>query len=365
LALTAAIAAAADDPARTKAENVLFVTTDGLRWQEVFSGADEALMNKGRGGVAELARLRRDFWRDTPEARREALLPFTWGVIAKEGQLYGNRQKGSAARVTNGLTFSYPGYGEILCGFADPRVDSNEKRANPNPNVLEWLDARERFRGRVAAFSSWDVMPYVLNAKRNGLPVNAGHQPLAGIDTPRVRMLNELITETPHYGEENRNDALTYRAAKEYLLAKRPRVLYVAFDQTDEHGHAGRYDRVLGAAHKVDAFVNDLWETMQALPEYRGKTALVFTTDHGRGDPPVGWKDHGKRAAGSEAVWVGLLGPDTPPLGERWDVPEVTHAQLAATLAALLGEDYCAAVPRAGKPIADAPGRDKARQARR
>jgi hypothetical protein len=364
LALAALRAETPGATPRPKTENLLFVMTDGLRWQEVFGGADEALMNRGSGGVQNLEQLRKAFWRDTPEARREALLPFTWSVVAKQGQIYGNRWKGSADRVTNGFNFSYPGYSEVFCGFADPRVESNAKIPNPNVNVLEWLNGKEAFKGRVAAITSWDVFPFVLNVKRSGLPVNSGGQPLTGVpDTPRVRLLNELVAETPVYGEDARRDALTYHAAKEYLLSNRPRVLFVAFDQTDEQGHAGRYDRLLGAANKVDGFMKDLWDTMQAMPEYRGKTSLVFTVDHGRGDPPVEWKNHGKRTQGSEATWMAFLGPDTPPLGERKNVPEVTHTQIAATLAALLGEDFCATVPQAGKPIAAVLGRETERSA--
>jgi Type I phosphodiesterase / nucleotide pyrophosphatase len=347
-----ALSGARAEKPQTKTENVLFVMTDGLRWQEVFSGAEESLLNKARGGVQDVARLRKDFWRDTPEARREALMPFLWGTVAKQGQIFGNRRKGSAARVTNGLNFSYPGYTEVLCGYEDPRIDSNEKIPNPNVTILEWLHEKEAFKGRIAAFASWDVFPYIFNVKRSGLPVNSGYQPLTGVpETPRVRLLNELMTEIPPLGEETRRDALTFRAAKEYLLVKKPRVLYVAFDQTDEQGHAGRYDRVLDSAHKVDGFIKDLWDTLQAMPEYRGKTSLVLAVDHGRGDPPVDWKNHGRKTAGSEATWIAFLGPDTPALGERKDVPEVTQSQIAATLAALLGQDYCAAVPKAGKPI--------------
>ena len=48
------------------------------------------------------------------------------------------------------------------------------------------------------------------------------------------------------------------------------------------------------------------------------------------------------------------------PTRRRWasesNVPLVTQSQVAATLAALLGEDYCAAVPQAAKPIADVLG---------
>jgi type II secretory pathway predicted ATPase ExeA len=41
-------------------------------------------------------------------------------------------------------------------------------------------------------------------------------------------------------------------------------------------------------------------------------------------------------------------------LGERAHIPPVTQSQIAATLAALLGEDYNADEPKAGKPIREA-----------
>jgi hypothetical protein len=50
---------------------------------------------------------------------------------------------------------------------------------------------------------------------------------------------------------------------------------------------------------------------------------------------------------------MAFLGPDTPALGERTDCPPVTQSQVAATLAAFLGEDYTKQVPQAGKPVAD------------
>src|SRR5207247_147714 len=111
-----------------KTQNVFLIISDGFRWQEVFTGAEEQLLNKTNGGVQDVAALRKEFWRDTPEARREALLPFVWGEIAKRGQIFGNQTKGSVASVTNGKKFSYPGYNEILTGAADPRIDSNANK---------------------------------------------------------------------------------------------------------------------------------------------------------------------------------------------------------------------------------------------
>src|SRR5947209_7605980 len=127
-------------------QNVILVMSDGLRWQEIFGGAEAGLMDKAHGGVEDEAALKKAFWRETPEARRESLMPFLWGVMSRQGQVYGNRKAGSEASVTNGLNFSYPGYNETLTGAPDPRVKSNDKIANPNVTVLEWLNGKTKYR---------------------------------------------------------------------------------------------------------------------------------------------------------------------------------------------------------------------------
>jgi hypothetical protein len=110
---------------------------------------------------------------------------------------------------------------------------------------------------------------------------------------------------------------------------------------------------VLIAARQVDRFVEQLWNTMQSMPQYSGKTTFIITTDHGRGSGPVDWKEHGMDPPGSEDIWIAVIGPDTPALGERHDVPPVTQAQVAATVAALLGLDFRAAAPKAAAPLPD------------
>ena len=98
-----------------KTENVFIITLDGLRWQELYTGADEQLIgNKTYVGNAE--ELRELFWRESPAERREVLMPFFWNTLAKEGQLLGNRELGSLVNCTNNMWFSYPGYNEILAG---------------------------------------------------------------------------------------------------------------------------------------------------------------------------------------------------------------------------------------------------------
>jgi hypothetical protein len=65
----------------------------------------------------------------------------------------------------------------------------------------------------------------------------------------------------------------------------------------------------------------------------------------------VDWKEHGVDQKGSENIWIAVIGPDTPARGERHNVATVTQSQIAATIAALVGEDYRAAAPQAAKPL--------------
>src|SRR5271163_3535866 len=94
-----------------KTQTVVLIVSDGLRWQEIFTGADPTLLNDKQGGswVGE-PELRKRYWREDIEVRRAMLFPFLWGTVAKQGQIYGNQLKGSVAHVINGKAFSYPGY---------------------------------------------------------------------------------------------------------------------------------------------------------------------------------------------------------------------------------------------------------------
>jgi len=144
-----------------------------------------------------------------------------------------------------------------------------------------------------------------------------------------------------------------FHAAMNHVQTQKPRLAFVGFGETDEWAHSGRYDVYLHAAHHVDEFVKRLWETVQGMPEYRGKTTFIITADHGRGNGLTTWKDHGRALPESDGIWIAVLGPDTAALGERTNIGELTQSQIAATLAALLGEEFVAANPKAGSPIRD------------
>lgn len=338
--------------AELKTQNVFLIVSDGLRWQEVFTGAEEGLMNK-ENGVKNVTALREKFWRNTPEERRKTLLPFIWNTGVAHGQLFGNQNKGSADTVTNGKKFSYPGYNEILTGAPDSRVASNDKIPNPNTNVFEWLNFRPEFAGRVAVFGTWDCFPSIFNIGRSHLPIwpDWGTSGAARTISPPT-YVTQMLQDTTVFWDDLMLDSFLFHASQDYIQHQNPRGMFIGFGETDEWAHLGRYDQYLNAAHHVDDFVRRLWELTQSLPQYRNKTTFIITADHGRGTG-ADWRNHGEDVAGAEGDWTMVIGPDTPPKGERTDCAAIMESQIAATLARFLGEDFNRFSSKAGQPISD------------
>jgi hypothetical protein len=359
LALCAQSAPALAQNAPLKTRNVVLIVSDGLRWQEIFTGADPTLLNEKDGGIWDKqADLKRDFWRDDPKERRKALFPFLWTKVATQGQIFGNQALGSVAKVTNGLAFSYPGYNEMTTGHPDPRIDSNEYGPNPNVSVFEWLNGLPDLRGRVGIYATWETFKDIFNVKRSNLPMQVGWDlPYRGSLTPEQALLNRLYSTTTKLDDEDVYDSFMQVPLINSFAASQPRVLFVGYGETDNWAHAGRYDLVLHSAHSFDQFVEQLWNTLQALPAYKDQTTFIITTDHGRGGGLTEWKEHGVEEKGSENIWIAVIGPDTAALGERSHTAEVHQAQIAATVAAFLGKDYVHAMPAAAAPLTEVVGR--------
>ena len=343
--------ACAQQPFPTR--NVILVMADGLRWQEVFRGADETLLiPKNYWEGRRLDALKQRFLGPTPELRRAKLLPFLWGTLIPQGQIYGDLDAGSDAHVTNGFNFSYPGYSETLTGHPDPRINSNDNKPNPNLTVLEWLNQQSEFNGKVAAFGAWEVIAGVVNAQRCGFAVNVSYDPLLlNPTTPELDLLNQWKADSPRIWEDEAFDAPTFYTAIEYLKLRKPRVMFLSLGETDDWAHAGNYGEYLAAAQRVDTDLEKLWSTLQSMPEYQGNTTLIFLTDHGRGNGPDSWKSHGQKLPESKNIFIALFGAGVPAVGIEANVPAVTQSQVAATLAQYLGLDWLGKEPKAGAPL--------------
>ena len=339
--------------AQTKTENIIVVTLDGFRWQEVFGGLDSAVANQKRFHRGDSAYLSQQYWSPDLKARRELLLPFIWSTLASKGQLFGNRRLGNRVDVANPYWFSYPGYNELFTGYPDSAVNSNSFPNNPHVNVFEFLNRQAGFAGKVAAFGAWEAFSRILNAPRCGLPVVAAFADCGGAAPNANEVLINKIRRDSYkpWSEDESFDVFTHYAAMEFLKTRRPRVLYIGFGETDEWAHEGNYKAYLAAAHQTDQWLRDIWQFVQSDPFYKDKTALFVTVDHGRGDRQKDqWTSHGQSVLDSHETWFGILGPEVEAKGEVATESQIYASQFAQTIASLVGTIFTADHP-AGKRV--------------
>lgn len=322
-----------------KTKNVFIITTDGFRWQEVFTGADPILISSPK--YTRDTSLSKDmYWDELAEVRRKKLMPFFWNVIAKKGQLYGNRLLRNKVNMKNIYKISYAGYNEILTGHQDLKFIPNTPVDNQNINILEYLNQQPAYSGKVAAFTSWNIFPFILNERRSKLPVNSGYENLQEDSIENTNTLINMVQNSVAVKKHTRYDMLTYLSAKEYIQSKHPKVLFLGLGETDESAHGSRYDAYLQEATMVDKMISDLWYYVQTNPYYKDNTTFIITTDHGRGSKTNSWNTHNPFTKGSGETWMAIIGPDITQPGEMILDQQLYGNQLAVTVAELLGEEF-------------------------
>jgi len=136
----------------------------------------------------------------------------------------------------------------------------------------------------------------------------------------------------------------------------------------DDWAHDERYDLYLSSLVNYDRWIEELVEFVESDEQYRGKTAILITTDHGRGDNLKTWPDHDEVTEGAQYVWMACMAPHLSLRGELSDSISIEQlrvqgfpensgnsactAQIASTLAAFLHLNYLRANPHAAPPIA-------------
>ena len=207
---------------------------------------------------------------------------------------------------------------------------------------------------RSRSSATWATFADIFNGARSRLPIRSGATLIDANDrSAHGVLLNELYRTTTRIEGDDPYDSFLHVVVRDHLRAHRPRVLFIGYGDTDTWQHMGRYDAFLETAHSFDEYLADLWRQVQSTAHYKDKTTLIVSTDHGRGSGPIQWRDHGVDQKGSDGIWIAVIGPDTQPLGERQTSPDVSQAQIAATLAALVGEDFQSFNPKAAPPLRD------------
>ncbi|APR88416.1 hypothetical protein A7982_13765 [Minicystis rosea] len=286
-------------------ESVVLVTIDGVRWQEIFNGADPALADRASLPAGE-ARSARSL---TPNLHR----PFF-----DEGAVIGDPRKGEPFTASGPRYVSLPAYVELMTGAA------SGCRNNDCEPALPWALADEIAghapKEGAAVFSSWERIARALPARSGSLVQSTGRAP------------DEQAPAYPGHGEY-RPDRRTAALAIDHLVHNRPRFMWVALGDTDEWAHRNDYRGYVDALHFADAFVGELCAHLAEMGERGARTTVFVTTDHGR---DAGFADHG--GADSANVWLMAHGGRIAKRGSTALGRERHLADVAPTISAIMRE---------------------------
>jgi hypothetical protein len=155
---------------------------------------------------------------------------------------------------------------------------------------------------------------------------------------PRVRSsIENAITSFVRGGGPTSGDELTFFVSREVMRKFSPRLLVVIFSDV-EVAHFGSYALHLSGIRTADRLAYQLWQEVEANPEYRGRTTMVILPEFGRdpdGSTTNGFFNHRANEESTRTTWMMALGAavDKPQIIDR----PVRHIDLCPTLAGLLG----------------------------
>lgn len=144
----------------------------------------------------------------------------------------------------------------------------------------------------------------------------------------------------------------THNYALEALKNQKPKIIYIAYGETDDFAHEGRYDEYLKSAYRTDQFIKEIWEYTLSDSFYKDKTTFIITTDHGRGTSAKEketWKHHSSKIKGSDETWFIAFGNKIPTKGEEKKDSQRYTNQIVNTIAKIL--HITSEEPKAGKAI--------------
>lgn len=255
--------------------NVVLVTFDGVRWQELVSGSDP-------------------LFTDAPVS----LFPLFRDKIAPRGTLYGDPRAGSAMTVATAANASLPGYASIYAEEPQGCLTNACGRIAVPTFVDRIKDELELPQAALAVFAAWPRLKLAVSSRDDVAVVHAADYDSSLEPSHEER---DLLDDSMEF------DRGVVLSGFQYLREK-PRFLHLSFLDSDRYGHQGNYAAYARVLSTYDRLLGELVDRLDASGDYGRNTALIITTDHGRGQVDQ-WGEHGPHVPASARVWAFVMAP--------------------------------------------------------
>ncbi len=313
--------------------NVILITLDGLRFEEVWDGVrfpQKAGLPRGTELLPKLkARMKHG----------EALGFHLW--------------------ISNEVAISQPGYRAILSGEFENRCTQNSCGNIDRRTIFDDLyDQGMNQPYELATVASWEVIAKTIESQPGRIVSNIAFQDYQENDlSPSEQALitginSQEKTDLPSWGG-SRFDRYTYALSRFYIEKHHPRLFYMQFEDTDELGHEKNYKGYVKAIQDFDDRLDSLIQYLDASGEWGENTSIVITTDHGRGRGS-NWAHHSREFLSADRTWAFVLPSKhllkTRKVSER---PQLTRSQvdIRPTVELLLGVTPKSGKKNHGKPL--------------
>lgn len=271
LLLLASMTAAA---APQRIEHVIYITLDGVRWQDVFD-------HKSLKG----------FWKN----------------YANNAAIYGEPGSNKTMEVAS-IPVSLPSYQSQMAGVVTGCAN-NECGPIAIETLPETLMKKGRFKkSDIASISSWEVMDNAFESHLGTTFTNHGTRPMHDPDTflidKEMKAIN-IAQAAAYPGDDTRPDKYTLAQSLHYFKKYQPKFLWISFGDADDYAHEGNQKQYRQTLAFYDNALDQIIKMVKTL-SLDGKTMIIITTDHGRGNGK-NWVDHDETIPESKQTWAFVL----------------------------------------------------------
>ena len=197
----------------------------------------------------------------------------------------------------DGVTATMNGHDAITTGVYED-IDNTGAEVPTNPSLFQlYLEKTKSAAADAWIISSKDKLQTLSDCKQTSY---------------KGKYIPRTDCGTKGLASEIRDDSITYKNAVATLTAQHPHLAFISFKEPDIAGHAANWPGYLSGLKQSDHYAYALWQVIQNDPQYKDKTTVFITNDHGRNlDGAVnGFASHGDTCLGCRHIMLLAAGPD-------------------------------------------------------